>query len=31
VFRVLKKHVTEGEIEDIIGDLPKHLKELFAD
>jgi uncharacterized protein (DUF2267 family) len=31
VFRVLKKHATEEEIKGIIRDLPKHLKEFFAD
>jgi len=29
VFRVIKRHVSDGEIQDVKGDLPKHLKELW--
>ncbi len=31
VFRVIKGHVSDGEIQDIKGDLPKSLKTLFED
>lgn len=31
VFRVIKRHVSDGEIQDIKGDLPKSLKTLFED
>jgi uncharacterized protein (DUF2267 family) len=30
VFRVLKSHVSEGEIEDIVSVLPKELKKLWS-
>ncbi|MEJ5172491.1 MAG: DUF2267 domain-containing protein [Hydrogenothermaceae bacterium] len=29
VFRVIKRHVSDGEFQDIKGDLPKHLKPLL--
>ncbi len=29
VIRVIKRHVSQGEIEDVEAELPKHLKELF--
>jgi uncharacterized protein (DUF2267 family) len=31
VFRVIKRHVSDGEIQDIKGDLPKSLKTLWED
>ena len=30
VFQVLSKHVTGGEIEDVCGNLPKDLQEMFS-
>ena len=31
VFRVIKRHVSDGEIQDVKGDLPKSLKALWED
>ncbi len=31
VFRVIKRHVTEGEVEDIAAELPKELKQFFLE
>jgi len=31
VFRVLKKHVTEGEIRDVLATLPEEIRPLLAD
>ena len=31
VFRVLKRHVSAGEVDDVTGQLPKRLKHLWAD